>query len=357
MQNPIARKNIAFRLKIPFDELDPDWFAPDEFGACRDSRGRIRLNLTKKFFADYLPLGGLKRVYREWVQTNEYIRLGLFENGEKIKEVAVLASKRGNGFYRHRLWHRLGWMDEIPDEHLAKIEGGRKALTRVLFISLTYDTELKDSRSAWCDIAVEFNRFLANVRNKFGDISFFRVFESTRGGYPHLHVVILFKEKEFFAFKKKCEKSGEVTWRIPYGEKKKFEKWWHSFVDVQACVSWGGVLRYVKKYVMKLHGSKIDGKTIPDLTEEVAELTLALMWFYHKRAYGVSGDFQRGVLDLIQHCVTKTVQIDFDERPIQEWVFLGIKTAEELGISGNPPPWFVVLWPLSSALCSEHSYA
>ena len=107
------------------------------------------------------------------------------------------------------------------------------------------------------------------------------------GGYLHIHAVIIFKEKEFFALKRKG-KNGKETWRIPYHQKQKFASWWHSFVDVEACVSWKHVLVYIKKYLLKLHGAKNVGKTAWDLTEEVADLTLALMWVYRKRGFGIS---------------------------------------------------------------------
>ncbi|WP_205006565.1 rolling circle replication-associated protein, partial [Escherichia coli] len=69
--------------------------------------------------------------------------------------------------------------------------------TRLLFITLTYDVKLKSPSGAWVSISEEFNRWIAGLRGRFGRVSYFKVFEATSRGYPHLHLLLVFHDAEF----------------------------------------------------------------------------------------------------------------------------------------------------------------
>lgn len=98
---------------------------------------------------------------------------------------------------------------------------------------MTYDVKLSSFRDAWRNVGVEFNKFMAYIRRKFGKVSCCRVFESFENGYPHIHCILLF-EAWFSVFR-----DAKGQFRIH--EKDIFAEGWHSNVDVKAMSSLVGV--------------------------------------------------------------------------------------------------------------------
>jgi len=308
----------------------------ERFGACRNSLGLLRLRNTREWFYQEGNLDGLVDVYREWRDQPEYLHLAKFVGDEKVAEVAVLCSKRGNSIYRHRLKRRLAPLLDLK----GLPEGNRSwNKTRLLFVTLTYDTKRCSPREAWLSISDEFNRWIALLRKNYGELSYLKAVEATRRGYPHIHLVILFKEAEFSYF------SLNGKFRIPRKERDRMRSGWHSFVDVEAVVSPRQAIAYTIKYVLKAHGEKVKGKTPWEISEEGVEKTLALLWVYKRRGWSVSEDILEALADLIARpCRTQTVQVDLEGNSLEKWVCLGVKPAWELGIREDPPPWVVVLW-------------
>ncbi|GAH95437.1 unnamed protein product, partial [marine sediment metagenome] len=178
-----------------------------------------------------------------------------------------------------------------------------------------------------------------NVRNQFGKVSYLKCFESTKNGYPHLHLVLIFHEVDFsyFALKGKFRVSRIVRDKIKGN--------WESFADVEAVISPKQAIHYVLKYLLKTHGASTSGKTAWEISQEGVEKTLAILWAYKKRGYSVSGDIEAVLADLIpKPCTTQTFQVTLDGERTERWVLLGIKSAAELGIKEDPPPFTVVLW-------------
>ena len=325
------QKTFAF----PAEELDPDDFAPEIAGSVRVN-GKIRLYQTRGWFLDSWDVPRLIDVYQEWKNTNEYLHLAFFEGDVKIREVAVLCSKRGNSVYCHRVRDRV-----MPLLNLKDLPPGNRSCnkTKMLFITLTYDTKLCPPSEAWLSISDQFDSFLDGLRKKFGKLSYVKVFESTKQHYPHLHLLVVFKESEFSYF------SLKGKFRIPGHARHRIRSGWHSFVDVEAIVSPGQAIAYMLKYLLKTHGGSVSGKTPWQISQEGVSKTLALLWVHHKRGYSISEDFQEALTDLIaKPCVSHFIQGTLTGERLQRWVLLGIKTAGELGIEDDPPPWFVVLW-------------
>ena len=107
-----------------------------------------------------------------------------------------------------------------------------------------------------------------------------------------------------------------------------FEKSYHSFVDVQAIREVREGVRYVTKYLTK---TKNESKT--------QNLTLALCWLFKKRSFAVSGDLYELLQEEIKRSgIGISVQSDLQGLEINlevEWIFIGIFSAERLGIDCN----------------------
>ena len=135
---------------------------------------------------------------------------------------------------------------------------------------------------AWETEGEDFNRWIRNLRKKFGRISYFRSLEASKKGYPHIHILMMFHEYEF--------KVTAIRGKYRIREKEAFEKSWHSFVDVQVIRRFREGVRYVTKYSTK---TKNESKT--------QVLTLALCWLFRKRSFAISGDLQEVIELSIGH--------------------------------------------------------
>ena len=267
-----------------FERYDPEVFSEK----VRDRRGVPRLKLLREAVEEFnADLSVLTETYEEWVSVREFIRLKVYYNDDvKPSEIITLeCRKRGNGLYRWWVRRRLEWLNDLKNIEFFNPnsrDGGKH--TCVLFITLTYDTNRCDYKTAWENIGREFNRWLSAVRRKFGKVGVFRVFEATKNGYPHIHLILLL-QKPLPVVNRRYKN----TWRIPREFQRVFVENWHSFVDIQAVPSIRPITGYLKKYLLKtlgdvkIKGVKVDGKT--------TKTTLALLWFFRKRSFSVSRDF------------------------------------------------------------------
>ncbi|MCR3907144.1 MAG: protein rep [Tenericutes bacterium] len=223
---------------------------------------------------------------------------------------AVKCSKRGNDVYRKRVYRRFKQLSQLADEtnFFNPKDRSPNKKTKALFVTLTYDTKLCSFSSAWKNIGVEFNRFMAFVRKNIGEVSCCRVFEAYENGHPHIHCVLLFN-KEFTVFR-----DGKGQFRI--NEKEIISRGWHSHVDIKAIYSLGRGFSYLKKYLLKsIDAEKKDSKALK---------TLALCWLFNKRAFSVSGKFRQLLIDLIKtkhNSNHKKSQITLIGEPIEFFIF------------------------------------
>ncbi len=110
-------------------------------------------------------------------------------------------------------------------------------------MTLTYDIKRSTIQEAWERVGKEFNKWINNIRKKFGRISYLRCWEASRKGYPHIHVLMIFHDYEF--------KIKRIRGKYRVFKKKKFEKSYHSFVDVQAVRKLREEIKYILKYLSK----------------------------------------------------------------------------------------------------------
>ena len=250
--------------------------------------------------------------YLEWVSDIKYMILNKLNLATFESEVlAVKCSKRGNDVYRHRVYRRFKGLASLTEKTVFfnPKDRNQNKNTKALFVTLTYDTKLCSLDEAWQNIGVEFNRFMSHIRKNFGKVSCFRVFEAYNNGYPHIHCILLFEEKEFKVFR---DKKGQF--RIK--EKGVVATGWRSHTDAKAMSSLGRGLSYLKKYLLKsIDAENKDSKTLK---------TLALGWLFNKRAFSVSGKFRQMLTDLIKtkhNSNHKTQQTTLKGEIIQEYTY------------------------------------
>ena len=244
------------------------------------------------FLRDYIKFNysvpEIEERYVEWVSEVKYMILTRW-NEEKWKNdvFAVKCAKRGNDVYRFRVYRRFKGLCSLAEDLVffnPKDRGVKK--TRALWVTLTYDVKRCSFKDAWCNVGIEFNRFMANVRKQFGKVASCRVFESFENGHPHIHCILLFESTWFNVFR---DKKGQFR----VYSKKIVAKGWHSNVDVKAMSSLAGGFSYLKKYLLKnINVENADSKALK---------TLALCWAYRKRAFSVSGLFRQLLHDLIEY--------------------------------------------------------
>jgi len=244
----------------------------------------------KAFLKDYIRFNysvpEIVERYAEWVNEVKYMILSRW-NGSKNEVFAVKCAKRGNDVYRFRVYRRFKGLHSMA-ENLVFFNPKDRGLkrTRAVFLTLTNDVKRCSRREAWCNVGVEFNRFMSQIRKEFGKVACCRVFESSENGYPHIHLILLFESTWFNVFR---DRKG----RFRVHSKKLIARGWHSHVDVQAMSSLSGCFHYLKKYLLK--------NTNFEKTDSKALKTLALCWAYRKRAFSVSGHFRRLLSDLITY--------------------------------------------------------
>ena len=278
----------------------------------------------EKFKSKYLQFDdSLEHIidqYLVWVNDDKYMILGKKKESD-FEYFAVKCSKRGNDVYRKRVSTRfnevLFGVDDLRFFN-RKERGGQKK-TRALFVTLTCDTKLCSWEEARNRVSNDFNRFMANVRKGFGGVSCVRVYEASSRGYPHIHCILLFDSFEFNVFRGQRGK-----FRIK--SKSVFERYWHSFIDVQGMDCIGGGLGYLRKYLLKgCDAERADSKGL---------LTLALTWAFRKRAFSISGKSHRILNELSE-------EDDLDEDgqgPGSVFVVIGFVSARLVGL--EPDVWF-----------------
>jgi hypothetical protein len=247
------------------------------------------LSSLHAFLRDYIQFNysvpEIVERYVEWVNDIKYMILSRW-NGSENEVFAVKCAKRGNDVYRSRVSRRFAGLCSMAEDLVffnPKDRGVKK--TRALWVTLTNDTKRCSFGEAWRNVGVEFNRFMAYVRKKFGNVSCCRVFESFENGYPHIHCILLFESAWFSVFR---DRKGQFR----VHSKKVIARGWHSNVDVKGMHSLAGGFSYRKKYLLKnINAEKADSKAVK---------TLALCWTYRKRAFSVSGRFRQLLSDLIR---------------------------------------------------------
>ena len=161
-----------------------------------DTERKPRLNFARNYFLEFsldkdLDFEELKEFYRDWRDYAEYVVLqkqsdNSRNKGEVEKEtIAFKCAKRGNDVYWGRVGKRLKFLHNLKDRTLFDPHGNSK-LSNVLFVSLTYDTKRSMIQESWETVGEAFNKWIRNLRKKYGRISYLRCWEATEKGYSHI---------------------------------------------------------------------------------------------------------------------------------------------------------------------------
>jgi len=314
--------------------------SPDSIKDYSNSQGMIRLNRVKSALKDSrISNDDLIKIFNKWRYQKEYFVL--WEVG-KSKGKAYLCSKRGNDVYNYQINKKFKDVEKLAyfygDSKLFDINQANPK-TNCLFVTLTYDTKLKSLDEAWKQIGIEYNRFVSGIKRKFGPCAILRAFESFQNGYPHIHAIILFDDYQFNVFEHWNKAGTKSSFRIK--EKSKFDVHWHSHVDINAVHTIQGALRYLTKYLKKSYDK--DSKY---------ELTLAMLWIYHKQAFAISGKFYEKLKQIRLDTQSlsnsnKLTQISLDGNILKpDFKFLGVFSYAEIAKQNkidNPDSWIHLL--------------
>ncbi len=303
-------------------------------------QGMVRLSRVKSALKDNrISNTELIQIFNKWRYQKEYFVL--WEIG-KSKGKAYLCSKRGNDVYNYQINQKFKEIEKLAhfygDSKLFDINQANPQ-TNCLFVTLTYDTKLKSRDEAWNEIGIEYNRWVSGIKRKFGGCAIIRAFESFKNGYPHIHAIILFDDYQFDVFEHWNKQGTKSSFRIK--QMNQFDMRWHSHVDVTAVHTIKGAVGYLTKYLKKAYDK--DSKY---------ELTLAMLWIYHKQAFAISGKFYEKLKEIRLDTRSlsnsnKLTQIDLDGQAVRpDLKFIGIFSYAEiakLNTIENPDSWVHVL--------------
>jgi hypothetical protein len=307
----------------------------------------------------FLPLnqdqiGVLSAVYEKWQLTGEALILkGTNLRSGEVCYVGVKAAKRGNDVCSRRQNQKIGFLSTLrKDACFFSMEDAfaGKALSNVLWVTLTCDSKLCSLDEAWRMLPVWISLFMERLEKKFGKVEHFltpEVYPEPSGaafGYPHVHMILLFKETKFRVFPW-LEKDDDGRETLSYRVKEKDliarAGSWHSFIDVKALRNAQGVAGYCRKHME----NTIQGESAQSF------LNNSIMWLYRKKSYSMSQDFRSCFSEFIRAMqVSGACQLDLFGNRVQEWRWeaLGVGSMERLGMK----PW---IWsqPLDPGVVQE----
>jgi hypothetical protein len=298
--------------------------------------------IRAKAYREDPDLDELVHDFKEWSTYIEYLVFRI-ENRYTLEKKwrAVQASKRGNKIYSLRLKKRLSHLYDIPEvKKFNYKERSSKQTSNILMVTLTYGRD-RQLYFAWDQCGKDENRFMASMRKKYGDINIIRSFEAQRDGFPHIHLLLYFREVEFVAF------HFGSKWRI-HDKKEIEERWRWGFVDVQAVSSLHSGISYVVKYLNKVHESVIDEKSDSKLV-----LTLAMLSIFRKRAFSISGSFRLLVGKIVKGKLVQ--QVDLEMKPIFKWYLVGF-WGGDLGVLSKDLSYREFFEKRSSSTFNENIY-
>ncbi len=230
----------------------------------------------------------LQMIALDWFESEDY---NVFLNNDSGETIHALCSKRGNVVYcSKKSTQRKALSNAIEAKAFDwPVPGTRNDyMTRLIFITLTFDHMLISRERAWASLRASeiegcdaltgvINNFEANMRNIFGPLCKLVCKEATSDGWPAPHLIFLLEKP--VRIRRVVGKDGKATWRIVDREiLKRIGKdpsmrslasrdhsaaiasnpiWKHGFFDVQGIVknsSYGkykNEITYLFKYLTK----------------------------------------------------------------------------------------------------------
>jgi hypothetical protein len=257
---------------------------------------------------DDVTFDEIQQQYLSWVSVEKFLVLKKSEPGKLTQWHKVHAAKRGDAYYCKRVKDKFNSkVGHIPDyEYFSKRDRGLKK-TDLIFVTLTYEN--KDVQN-WIDNSKHYAQFANRMRSAYGKIEFIRVWESHADGYPHIHAVIRLHQNIF------CRRINKV-WRVIGKHYIRIKSFWnYGFSDVKALNGTAEISTYLSKYITKSWNGE-DGKHV---------LTLAMLWYYQKRAFSISKRFYE---DLKQPKVADLINPLHNSYDNSRWEYVGVMSEAE----------------------------
>ncbi|GAH93992.1 unnamed protein product, partial [marine sediment metagenome] len=170
---------------------------------------------------------------------------------------------------------------------------------QAVFLDLTYADQ---QESNWERVSADFNRFMAMIRKRYGEVYAVRIWESHESGLVHVHVILLFKSRRFKTFK---DRGGLI--RLTRKDELA-ECWKYGFSDWQGIYDLEGALDYIKKDMTKFLNHE----------NENAARDLAKLWVYRKRTFSVSKKLSTPRLDVAMSYSNSQMY----QHTLDGWMFL-----------------------------------
>jgi len=277
----------------------------------KNSYGCIRwYKIRQLYFNHFVDLDFCVNAYREWRESREDLWLDAINTqGDIIGAVFVVASKRGNKWYKERLHRKFSFFENLPPVQFFDEAWGRKT-TPMLFITPSVDPELvnHDLDQAWDQIPMELHVFETKLRQKYGRFTKFRVWEAHASGYPHPHIAYNFLDHEFEVWEDlHVKENGDVIqrWRVSDVDRDTIQSFWNlshpwkeidgvlkriPSVDIQGIQDTLGALSEVRKYVTKT------------IWNDKGDLTNTLCSLHNKKVYWISQNNPISVIRELEGC-------------------------------------------------------
>jgi hypothetical protein len=290
---PWCRTLSSSRVVDPQRRLD--WVP--SLDDVKNSYGCIRWYLIRNlYFGGLVDLDFCIDANLEWRNAREDLWLDAINTrGEVIGAVFVVASKRGNEWYKKRVKRKFSFYETLPPVHFFCEEWGHKK-TPMLFVTPSVDPELVnyDLNQAWDQISMELHVFETKLRQKYGRFTKIRTWEAHASGFPHPHLVYYFLDHEFEVWEDlHIREDGSVIqrWRVSDSDRDTIQSFWGlskpwkeidgvlkriPSVDIQGVSDTIGALSEVCKYVTKT------------IWNDKGDLTTTLCSLHNKQAYWIS---------------------------------------------------------------------
>jgi len=365
--------NSSKNCKGNLSDTDLSLLLGNEYGCLRWSL------IRSAYYGNLISENDIVDIYKEWKDTSEFLILkvtaeiripsltpeGSGQLGYHSFYKFMKAAKRGNDVYKALVQRKFNVLNGI--EPIMFFERDWKVkVTNLLFVTLTYGRRACDDcgkhfkkslcvcpyckstnvhsvaiSEAWDKIGVDFNRFVSNVKKKYGDISILRTWEAHDSFYPHIHAIIAFHNHDFPVFVQKLKNGNK--YRIPTNDKMLIRGYWHSpNVDIQGVANTQEAVKEVSKYITK------------DLCSDKGHKTAAMLSLFNKQSYSISKNF----VEFIGGTSDDAKKLKQEENAlllsnmynsnqgIIEYEFIGMLPAKMLGVSSDimgfeldkPPP-------------------
>ena len=245
--------------------------------------------------------------YLRWVMDNRWICL-LKDEPDTVSYLYLLASKRGNPIYANRVSKRFD--EAVCQLHQLSELPSAPNQCRIFSLTLTFARNIS-LFDAWKNVGAELNRFKSRLVRCYGKVFLIRVNEAHADGFVHLQCLIIFLERTF-----RIERYPLTPlYMLRLVEK----SWGHGFVKLRAMVDAKQGIMYVAKYCQKTT-SLVTAQQSKE--PDKAILTLALNWYFRKRAFSIS----RLRLDIPR---LHNSNIKYEKTP-SEYFYMGVLTHQQL---------------------------